>query len=148
MLTPHPHPLLLLYSSREKPGATRPHFLGPAGGKLASRAGGLRPQWVAFGHLGSPFHMSSPPRMLPVTTPLVPSLTYDNPPWSPHPPLTTPHGPLTRLGQPPLVPSLILNQLIKNDLDLFLLDRAAVAAGVALIYIRICQNVSHFINIL
>ena len=34
-----------------------------------------------------------------------------------------------------MVPSLILNQLIKNDLDLFLLDRA-VAAGGALIYIR------------
>ena len=67
---------------------------------------------------------------------MVPSLTSYNPPWSPHPPLTTPHGPLTRLGQPPLVPSHILNQLIKNDLDLFLLDTAAVAA-VALIYIRI-----------
>ena len=38
-----------------------------------------------------------------------------------------------------MVPSLILNQLIKNDLDLFLLDTVAVAAvaGVALIYIRI-----------
>ena len=58
-------------------------------------------------------------------------------------PLTTPHGPLTRLGQPPLVPSLILNQLIKNDLDLFLLDRAAAGAGVlALIYIRIVPLIS------
>ena len=38
-----------------------------------------------------------------------------------------------------MVPALILNQLIKNDLDLFLLDTAvaAVGAGVALIYIRI-----------
>ena len=55
-------------------------------------------------------------------------------PW---PTLTTPHGPLTHLGQPPMVPSLILNQLIKNDLDLFLLDTVVVVAGVALIYIRI-----------
>ena len=73
---------------------------------------------------------------------MVPSLAQDNLTWSPHPPLTTPHGPLTRLGQPPLVPSLILNQLIKNDLDLFLLDRVAVAvvAGHTLIYIRIDYN--------
>ena len=95
------------FSIREKPGTTRPHFLGPCGaGTLASRAGGLRPLWVAFGHLGSPFHMSSPPRMLPVTTPLVPSPTPVDPPWSPHSPRTTPHDPLTRLGQPHLVPSL------------------------------------------
>ena len=39
---------------REKTAATRPHFLGPVGGTLASRAGGLRPLWVAFGHLRPP----------------------------------------------------------------------------------------------
>ena len=73
---------------------------------------------------------------------MVPSPNPDDPPWSHHSPLTTPHGPLTRLGQPPLVPSLIINQLIKNDLDIFLLDKVAVAVAVAavvlaLIYIRI-----------
>ena len=32
-----------------------PHFLGPCGaGTLASRAGGLRPPWVAFGHMAAP----------------------------------------------------------------------------------------------
>ena len=47
---------------------------------------------------------ASPPRMLPVTTPLVPSLTYDNPPWSPHPPLTTPMVPSPIPDNPPWSP--------------------------------------------
>ena len=43
---------------------------------------------------------------------MVPSPTQDNPPWSPHPPLTTPYYPLTNP-----------TQLIKFDLANFLLDK-------------------------
>ena len=89
---------------REKLGATRPHFLGPAGGTLASRAGGLRPLWVAFGHLGSPPRIHQP-SMVPSPAPHGPSPTPHGPPWSPRPPRPTPSGPITPPWRSPLVPS-------------------------------------------
>ena len=45
-------------------------LLGPCGaGTLASRAGGLRPPWVAFGHIGAPYgrhrsHMHASPALV------------------------------------------------------------------------------------
>ena len=93
-------------------------MLVPAGGTPALRAGGLWPLWWPWATCDRPLYILTTQNPSTLHGPLtysrqphmVPSLAQDNPTWSPHPPLMTPHGPLTHLGQ------LIKYDLVWTDL--------------------------------